>query len=243
LSTLVKEVLSLPATYSITAEQEETRNQIALRATAVKTVTDPQSQELARSSVVEIRKHLKFIEEARMLYTRPLLDAQKLVKGIADDYCKPLEDQITRLEKLGTDYSLAERRRVEEAERQRQREIERLNAERIAAEEAAAKAAQKVNTDGQLAKAIEKEAVAFQAAEKVQEVIRAPLPEVSRAKGERFTKKLRHEVTDIKAVYAARPELCKIEIKPAAVQATCVPEMPVPGLKLWWEESTTYSSR
>ena len=88
-------------------------------------------------------------------------------------------------------------------------------------------------------KAIAKEQELAKAASEVQVVLAAPLPTKAKATGSTLRQMLRFEVLDIRAVYQARPELCTIEIKKSAVQATCVPEIPVPGLKLWYENVTS----
>lgn len=240
---LVKEVITLPESYSITKEDEQARGVIVKRAAKVTAVASTASNELARSSAVEIRRHLKDVETARTSLTAPLLAAQRLIKSLADTYCEPLKAELTRLERLGTDWTLAEERRVAEAERIQRLEIERLDKERIEAEARANKLAEKVNTPGQLHKAIEAEEKVTAIAQQQQAVFAAPQPEVRKAKGQTTKQNLRWEVEDLAKVYAARPELCRLEIKPSAVQATCVPEMPVPGLKLWWETTSTYNSR
>lgn len=69
-----------------------------------------------------------------------------------------------------------------------------------------------------------------------------PLP---KARGQRNHESLRWEVTDIDALYRARPDLCRLEPKASAIQALCIPEMPnlPPGLKLWWEKKTIFTTR
>ena len=72
-----------------------------------------------------------------------------------------------------------------------------------------------------------------------------PMPEVAKAQGQTLRKVLKWEVTDLIALVRARPDLCKIEPKASAINATCIPEMPnLPlGLKLWWENASTFSTR
>lgn len=71
-------------------------------------------------------------------------------------------------------------------------------------------------------------------------IIDEPQP---KARGQRNHETLRWEVTDIDALYRARPDLCRLEPKASAIQALCVPEMPPPGLKLWWEKKTIFTTR
>ena len=76
-----------------------------------------------------------------------------------------------------------------------------------------------------------------------QSVMAEPIAERAVAQGQQLRKILRWECTDIAALVAARPDLCKIEPKGSAIQAVCVPEMPVPGLKLWWDEKAVFTTR
>lgn len=73
-------------------------------------------------------------------------------------------------------------------------------------------------------------------------IIDEPLP---KARGQRNHESLRWEVTDIDALYRARPDLCRLEPKASAIQALCIPEMPnlPPGLKLWWERKTIFTTQ
>lgn len=69
------------------------------------------------------------------------------------------------------------------------------------------------------------------------------MPSAARATGQQFKRVFKYEVLDIHAVYLARPELCKLEIKASAVNATCVPEIPVPGLKMSWQNVALFTTR
>ena len=69
------------------------------------------------------------------------------------------------------------------------------------------------------------------------------MPAEARAQGQTLRKVLKWEVTDLRALYLARPELCKLEAKASAINVSCVPEMPVPGLKLWWQNAATFTTR
>jgi hypothetical protein len=53
----------------------------------------------------------------------------------------------------------------------------------------------------------------------------------------------KHEVTDIQALYAARPELCSIEPRTNAILAEIRGGMSeCPGLKIWQEDDVTVRS-
>jgi hypothetical protein len=241
---LVKQKITLPAMFGITADVEEKRNEFVLASKAVKSVTTGAEQDLAVSAARDIRTWLKEVETARVTLTKPLLETQRQLKALADDHCAPLIEEQRRVERLVTMFQEAETRRVAEEERKRQEAYAKAERERVAAEEAARKAAEKATTEKQLFTAIKKEEVAIAAAVKVQDIIAAPLPEAMKSKGAATRKVLKWEVTDLNALVKARPDLCKIEPKASAIQATCIPEMPnlPPGLKLWWENQTSIRS-
>lgn len=76
------------------------------------------------------------------------------------------------------------------------------------------------------------------------ESLLADQPTINRAHGQQSRELLRWEVTDIEALYKARPDLCRIEPSAKAIQALCIPEMPnlPPGLKLWWEKRVVFTT-
>ena len=240
---LINEIITLPEAYSVTGEAEEQRNQLALRAVHIKSITCPEQNEDAGGIARDIRKHLKGVEAVRQELTKPLLDAQRMLKSLSDDHCQPLKDELKRLEGLACAFLESEQRRV--AAEEKAREIAFLKAQQaqFEAEDKARKLAEKAKTDAGLEKAINAEEKAIAAADLVQAVIAAPAPVLEKARGQSIKQVLRYEVLDIRAVYAARPELCTIEIKPSAVLSTCSPELPVPGLRLYYENKATFSSR
>lgn len=239
---LVKETINLPALYSVTAEAEEQRNQIALRGVAVKAVANAADNESAGAVVRDIRAYVKSVEAMRQTLTKPLLEGQRLLKALADDHCEPLLAEQRRIEGLAVAFAQAEARRVAREEEERQAAFRKAEVERIAAEEKARKLAEKANTEKQQVAAIRAAQAAEAKAADVAKVIAAPMPTVAKTKGQQTKRVMRYEVTDIRALYAARPELCNITEKASAINAVCVPEMPVPGLKLWWEDKVVYSS-
>lgn len=195
---------------SITEEAEEIRNELAQSGLQIKQITCASENEQARNVAVEIRRHLKEVESMRVQFTRPLLEGQRQLKKLVDDYVSPLVVVLERLERLATVFAVAE-------------------AERFAAEEKArSELAREAATEGDF-----------------QGIMAEPVVSAARAQGQQLRQMLRWEVTDLMALVAARPDLCKIEPKASAIQATCVPEMPnlPPGLKLWWENKTSFTTR
>jgi DNA primase len=247
MKSLIKETIVLPVGYSVNAEAEEQRNELALRGAEIKSITNANQNEDAGEIVRSIRSYLKSVEAMRQTLTKPLLEGQRLLKALADDHTSPLLAEVQRIERLAVAFSQAEQRRVAEEERKRQEAFQKAEAIRLEAERKAQAAAQKLADEenkrnaNSAAKAEAKVVAAEQA---VQIIIAAPLPEVARSKGQQTKRVLKFEVTDIYALVKARPDLCSIEAKASAVNATCTPEMPnpPPGLRLWWEDRVVYAS-
>lgn len=279
---LIRESIQLPPRYTVPADTEEVRNELALAARQIKGVTSAEANNQAGIAVKDIRKYLKATESLRVDLTRPLLDAQRQLKALMDDHCAPLIAEQERLENLGKQFAEWERKRVADEERKRSEEIARLERERIEKEQAVERERQRFEADHLAAqrKAVEEAAKiknkanreAFEAeqkrlskqraddaAEAEQERIEqanraeqlataaivAPLPEVDRVRGQSTKNVLRYEVTDIRALAVARPDLVRMEPNAAGILATCIPEMPnlPPGLRLWYEVKVTYTSR
>lgn len=242
-TSLISETVALPPTFSITYEATGARDEIALRAFFINEITDAAQNNAAREVAVEIRRYLKSVEAARTGLTKPLLDAQKAMKALADQHVAPLAQELVRLENLAADFLIADQRRVAREEAARQEAYQKAEAQRKALEAAAIAAAAAVTTDAQLESAIKIEATAVAAEVAVQQIIQAPQPRLDKASGQSLKKVLKYEVTDIRALAAARPDLVRIEPNCSGIQSTCIPEIPVPGLRLWWEMKATFSSR
>lgn len=193
---------------SVSAEAEDRRNELAQSALAITKITCADENNLARNIAVEIRNHLKEVESTRTQLTKPLLDAQRMLKRLTDDHILPLTLQLGRIETLATGFAMTEKARAD-AEAKARFDL-----------------ASEAKTDAD-----------FQA------VMAEPIVEASRAQGQQLRQVLKWEVTDINALYQARPDLCRIEPKASAIQASCVPELPTPGLRCWWEKKATFTTR
>jgi len=232
----------LPVQLTINADLEQTRNDLALEARGI-TITSAEANDRAAIACRSIRQHLKLVETGRKEFVEPLRRASELSKAACDDHIKPLQEELARLEAQAGTWVVKERERVAAENEANRLALEKAENERKEAELKAQKAAARAVTpagDAVAVKAVEK---ANDAIVKVQTILAAPAPTVSRAKGQSVKKMLKWELVDKTAAFAARPELFSVEIKPSAVQAVCVPEMPVPGLKLWWEEKVSFTTR
>lgn len=228
---------------AVSAEAEEFRNQLVLAAQTITRITDSQTNLSARNTAVTIREHLKAVEGERVRLTKPLLLGQRLLKSLAEDHVAPLEAELGRLERLATDWLLAEQRRVDREKAAQDQELTRLMTERLAAEALAAKAASECSTEAELAQALEIEAKAREMALAVQTAVAEPLARVDKARGQSIRQVMCYEITDIEALRQAKPDCVKLVPCAAMIQELCVPELPTPGLRCWWESRATYSTR
>lgn len=246
MKSLIKETIKLPVTFSINAEAEQARNELALRGRDITTITTAASNAEAAEVVRDIRAYIKSVETARQTLTKPLLEGQRLLKTLSDDHCAPLLAEQQRIERVAVSFAQAEARRVAEEERKRQEalakaEEERQEAERVAAAKLAKAEASGSTRDIKAAQKAEQAVIAAETA--TQNIVMAPPAEVARTKGQQTKKVLCFEVTDINALVKARPDLCKIEAKASAINATCTPDMAKvpPGLRLWYEDKVIFT--
>lgn len=266
-------------------EAVDTQRFFIAKAEAIVSCTNAEEAAKLAEAARALATHLKEVDEIELSLRRPKNTWLDTLRKIKNAYSDPLIQHKARLERLHEDFTAAERRRVQEAERVRQAEIQRLEnerrlaeakareeAERVArenreAEERARAREAKIKTDAQMqaamraeekrkAEAAARQAEADALAEKArqasvaaQAAIRQPLPAVHKTAGLTTKREMAWEVTDIKALVKARPELCNIEAKASAIRAVCLPALPkdsddvdttsVPGLALRWVDSTS----
>lgn len=282
---LINTQIVLPESVSLPDETKAIRS-ILLADSDFKSITTREDATAVGAAARDIRTHIKAVRDMGMSLRRPLMEIQKQVKSIEDEYCKPLEDRQGKLENLVTSYARAEAMRVAEEERKRQEEVRRIEAERIAAEnkarmemeriarearaaeeKARAEAQAKARTASDLFKAglaeekrrqeaeeamaraqAEVEQARIDSTSKLSVAVAEPIVEHKIA-GAATKRVCKWEVTDEKALFKARPELFKVELKRSAVNSTCFPNRfeataidpdvtSVPGLKLWYENET-----
>jgi len=229
---LTREAVPALPQFSVTPEAEQVRNELVLTSrlhASADTVTEANSVgEAAR----DIRTFIKATRDLGINLRRPLKAAAERIKAIEDDYLMPLEAEQGRLESLVSAWHAAEQRRVAEAERVRQAEIRRI----MAAEDEARRLATASDAPEDIKAAQELSAAATAS---VEAALYAPKPEAVKVGGMVTKREMRIEVIDMHKVYQHNATLVKLELNRAAVKATCFPEHPVPGLKLWWEDSTS----
>jgi len=228
-------------------------------------VTDADTQAEVTSAVRDIKRLLKEVEDGRKAAKAPALDIGRKIDAAAAEFTATLEAESNRLTGLLTTYETQQRRIAAEAEAKRQAELKRqqeeaelarkrallLETEAREKREAAERAAREATNAEARAKAQEearRAAAAFVAmeAEKAKqeeaaklhqaEALRAPAPTVTRAAGAAVSAPWTFEVTDIKALFAANPDLVELSVKRSDVLALIRSgTREIPGLRIYQE--------
>lgn len=206
----------------IALDVQKERNNLTSQAAMIKSVANAEQDKACGLSVTSMRSHVKEVTSERMKRTKILDDAKKLIMEFFGEHIAPLESEIERLKKLGNQFSESEARRVAAEEKELKEKFEAA----LKAEHAAATPVQEMI-----------------ARRKVDNIIATPEPEVNRAKGKVTKQVLKWELLDILELVKHNPQLCKIEPKASAINSTCHPNLPVPGLKLWFETESNYTTR
>ncbi len=240
-----KRAFSVPEVPPVSDEAVKVQSELLASARAVVVVNTPASAQAAVDAARAIAEHVKAMVDLGLEFRRPISNYADGVKRFVDDYVAPLVTERKRLERCAMDFHEAEERRVEDENRKRQQEIDAVEAKRVEAERKAAELLAKASTAKQVAAAEKAQAKATAATEAVQAVATLAPAAVFRPGGTALRSVAKWEVVDVKVLHSTRPELFKLEIKPAAVNSTCKPldgatldnpdTMSVPGLKQWWE--------
>lgn len=198
-------------------------------------VTTPEQQVAAVEAMRPLKEIERQVEADRKAVKAPVLDLGRAVDDKAKDFIKPVVAELHRLSALVSHYQFEERKKAAEAEATRQAELRRQEEERRKAE------AEARRIEAERQKAIE--------AGKPAPPPPAPLPpppapvttpslfrEPPKPAGLSVKDKWQFEVLDAAAVYAARPDLCRIEVRTAEVNAAISAGVrEIPGLRIWSE--------
>ncbi len=240
---LVKQEPQALPLLSISEAAEEFRNRLALAARTVTAITDNASNLAARNAAVSIREHLKEVEAERTRLTKPLLAGQRTLKALADDYCSCLQDELSRLERLAATFLEAEKARVAREQADQDAKLASLLQEQATLAAAAAVAANGVQTEEQLAAAIEIEAKARETAVAVQTAVAQPLPREERARGQSSRQVMEYTITDLESLRKAKPDCVRLVESRAMIQELCCPGDGTPGITCWYVNKATFSTR
>jgi hypothetical protein len=207
-----------------------TRRDIAvLEARQVVTITDAFEAECAADALRGVSTIAKEIEAARKIVKDPVLALGKKIDETAKTFVADLLTEEARLQRLLGDHQAAEQRKADKLRREAQEEADRLAREAATA----ARAAERATTDGQAEHAQQAAAVAEVAAVEA----RVAVAEIKREgpAGTVLRQTYKFEVTNINALFKARPDLCVIEPNGAAIRAQIPHNQQIPGLRIWCE--------
>jgi hypothetical protein len=200
--------------------------------TEINSVSD--LDEAARALTL-IKSLTRSVEDSRKAVKAPVLEVGKRIDAIAKDFSSPLEGHADRLSGIIGAYQEAQKRKAErEREEYAQAQAAALAELRIK-QTAAAAAGDADAADQARAEAADKIAEAQLA------MIKAEGPRLDNITT-RGTWKF--EVTDINALFEARPDLCLIEPNNAAIRAIikATNGRKIPGLRTWQEATAIVRS-
>lgn len=206
------------------------RRSVALNAAArVPAVEDAMDAEDAADALRLLSGLVKEVEAARKVVKAPVLDLSKKIDDTAKDFVAEVAAEKARIETaLGT-YQAAEQRRADAARRAAQDEADRLAREAAKAQREADRATNAGEAERTQQVAAQAETAAIEA--------RVVAAEIAPAKpaGVAVRQPWKFEVTDINALFKARPDLCVIEPNNAGIRAQIPHNQNIPGLRIWQE--------
>jgi hypothetical protein len=221
------------AAISITPGAHEYRASLLAISKAI-TEVDEFTLDAASDALKLIQETTRAVEKQRVKEKAPALDFGKQIDSAAKEFCGPLEEEVKRLAALIGGYVTEQQRIAREAEQARQKAIADAAAAQRKAEEEARKAAAAAEPDDDFPP-MPPPAPA--------PVLLAPIPPPvvapPKVAGVQVRTTWKYEVTDIAALFAARPDLCTIEPNAAAIRAELPKDKPIPGLRAWTESNAT----
>lgn len=220
-------------TISIAAGAAAQRDDILSQMRDVTAVSDAFDADTAASSLKLATVFTRQIEAGRTEAKAPVLALGKQIDALGKELAAEVELETTRISRLLGEYQAAERRKAEAAERLARDEARRLQDD---AERRAREAAKAAGSEAEaLAAATE---IMDTAAAKIVETKQAIVSTVApKAAGTGVRENVCFEVSDLAALYAARPELVTLEPNGSAIRAICKanPNLKLPGLRHWTE--------
>jgi len=218
---------NLPApTIGISPAAEEAKRYALESAAAVAEIATVEDLDAASGALTRITSILTNIEKCRKEVKQPVIDVGRGIDDVAKKYCAELETEKRRLSVLVGTYNEAQRLKAERAREeaaQREREAMATMRERETA----------ALDRGDIAGAEEARNEAAQEIASAQ--IAAANAEGAKAEGISTRKTWKWEVTDIKALFAARPECVTLEPNGAVIRALIKNDQTIPGLRIWSE--------
>lgn len=239
-------------TLTLAPEATELKKKALEESRSITTVCDAFTYQNAADALVGLQKIIKGTENGYRQCKDPVNELGREIDKIKRDFlCNDVEPEKKRLQKIMGDYDMVQNqiRAIEQAKKDE--ELRKAEAERVRVEEdnrkkleAAQAKLDKAKNEEQRAKAEEALRIQLErdnrrlieARQKAEEARNAPVAVVTKAAGASSNEVWKVEVTDIKALYAFNPSLCRIEAnKEALNRELAVGVRSIPGCRIYSE--------
>lgn len=243
-------------TLSVSVDAIRLRTNALGKASEIAAVENPEQLEKTVEVLSELKGLTKTMEAARTKEKKPVLDIGRNIDTKSAEYSAPIAEEINRLNAMVTSYYRAEEARAARKNKFLAAVEDTRRANEEAAANEASQAAEELHKAAEAAPTVEaalelqaqaqvQEQVALQAEEKASTSTAVAVAEPTRATGMIAKKTWKFEVLDLKALYAARPELVKLEVRTALVNAAIQLDggKEIPGLKIYEDTSVTVRAK
>jgi hypothetical protein len=227
-STAIITLNALPSAPTATEQALARRDELVLAAAGLKLVTTPESAQIAGDHLKALKQYLTNVETARKAVKQPVDDLASEIQLLAAALTAAPQEQKKRIDSMLANYQAEQLRKQREAEAEARREEQRI------LDEAAAKAAKAEasgrNVDAKLEKI---DAKAFEQVATVRATVAAVA--APKIEGVGLRSEPDFEILDLHALYAAKPELVKLEVDRVALKSYLkkFPKAELPGVKHW----------
>lgn len=215
------------------AEARAARDSLLEESKSVVLVRDRLDADDATTVLRNLKAYAKTIEAARKQAKEQPMELGRKIDALAKDLTTEIEREAGRIGAVLGAYELQERQKAEDARRAADNEAARIQREAWVKAEAARRAA-----PDSLAADRASDAVVEKAAEQIVAVKQAAANAVApKQSGTAIRTDYQFEVLDIRALYAAHPELVTLEPNGSAIRAIlrANPNLQIPGLRSWAE--------
>lgn len=209
------------------------RFEALIRAQSVLSVSDDLDAEEASDALRLLTQLAKQVEAARVEVGKPVLELTRKINATAKDFIGEVLEEKARLEGILGTFQAAQERKADAARRLAQDEANRFAADAARAQHAVEQAVSATEIERSQQAAAELEVKAIEARVAVA-AIAAIRPE-----GVAVRSLWKFEVTDINALFKARPDLCVIEPNNANIRAQIPYNQSLPGLRIWQESKAS----
>jgi hypothetical protein len=220
---------------SVLEEVRQNRDALIKEAAEISTVQDRLDADDCTQILKRLSEFSKDIESQRSAAKAPVLELGRKIDALGKELVASVDSEKTRLSRLVGAFEAEERRKADEERRRLQDEQLRIQRE---AEKQAMEAARQAKTEEQRDRAVDQ--VVAKAQEKIvqvqQQIVQA---QVKKAEGSKLLTKICFEVTDIRELHKAEPNLVTLEPNGTAIRAILKqnPNLILPGLKHWTEQT------